>query len=101
LVSVIHHPATADAIFAERSLLRELEGGCQIPIGAFGRIEGDDLVLDGLVATLNGERIVRLTASGPRAKPDAIGRELAHKLIEEGAGVILQQIRQEAQVCEQ
>ncbi|MBS3976235.1 MAG: hydroxymethylbilane synthase [Syntrophomonadaceae bacterium] len=101
LVSAIHHPATADAIFAERSLLRELEGGCQIPIGALGQIEGNDLVLDGLVASLNGDRIVRLTASGPRTMPDAIGRELAHKLIAEGAREILQQVRREAQVCEQ
>lgn len=97
LVSAIHHPATADAIFAERSLLRELEGGCQIPVGALGRIEGDDLLLDGLVASLNGDRVVRLTASGPRTKPEDIGHELAVRLKEKGADTILKQVRQEEQ----
>jgi hydroxymethylbilane synthase len=98
LVSAIHHPATADAIFAERSLLRELEGGCQIPVGALGLVEGEDLVLQGLVASLNGDKIIRLNASGLRKNPEDIGFKLALALKENGADIILEQIRQEAQL---
>jgi len=98
LVRAVHHFATADAVIAERSLLRQLEGGCQVPIAALGQIEGDNLSLDGLVASLSGDRVVRLTASGPRAKPENIGYQLALKLKKMGADAILKQVRQEARV---
>jgi hydroxymethylbilane synthase len=90
---LLHDPHAAACTRAERALLRALEGGCQVPIGALGRVEGDRLVLHGLVAELDGGRILRVEESGPVAEADAIGRRAADALLARGAAGILSGIR--------
>jgi hydroxymethylbilane synthase len=91
----LHHEHTADAVIAERALLRALEGGCQVPIGALGGILDDRLVLHGLVAAPDGETILRASLEGAPEDADALGRSLAAELLRLGAGEILAQIRRE------
>ncbi len=58
LVDFFNHPDTSDPVRAERALLKRLEGGCQVPIAAFGTISGDKLKLRGLVASVDGTTVV-------------------------------------------
>jgi hydroxymethylbilane synthase len=93
-VRTLAHPATAAAAAAERALLRELEGGCQVPIGAWARVVDGRLVLDAMVGSIDGT--VRLDVNGSVAelsKAEQLGRRLAKKLYEHGAKEILDDIR--------
>ncbi|MBS4022146.1 MAG: hydroxymethylbilane synthase [Dethiobacter sp.] len=97
VVSVLNDAAANAAITAERAFLRKLEGGCQVPIGAYGRLEGKELVLDGVVAGLDGSVVLRGKAAGDPALSAALGRQLAENLIERGAADILIKARQECE----
>jgi len=88
----LHHSETALAVEAERSLLKELEGGCQVPIGGHARVLGEDLELTGLVASLDGKRVFRTTLKAPRKEASALGVRLARELLDSGAGEILDEI---------
>ena len=95
-IRALHHEETAAAATAERALLRELEGGCQIPIGAWARRIDDRLTLDAMVASVDGT--VRLDARASTQDPSraaSMGRRLARKLIANGAREILDDIRKE------
>ena len=81
----LEHGLTRIACLAERAFLRGLGGGCQLPIAAHAVLEGDLLVLDGLVANPDGSEIVRDRLSGPSDEAEAIGSALAEKLIARGA----------------
>ncbi len=83
------------AITAERSFLRKLEGGCQVPVGALGQVKNGSLTLEGMVASLEGEVLYRETESGQIEEAEAIGLALAERLLKQGCGSILDQIRQE------
>jgi hydroxymethylbilane synthase len=91
-IGVLEHRPTALRCRAERSFLRALEGGCQVPIGVNSRLEGEELVLTGMVASLDGLRLIRDEARGPEADPEAIGVVLAESLRSQGAGEILEEI---------
>ena len=91
-IKVLEHLPTARRCLAERAFLRELEGGCQVPIGVNTRFEGDTLVLTGMVASLDGQRLIRDEARGPQEDPESIGIALAHTLKQQGAGEILEEI---------
>jgi hydroxymethylbilane synthase len=79
---------------AERALLRALEGGCQVPIGALGAVDEDgDVVLHGLVAELDGRRILRVQEVGSMDDAEDVGRRAADALLAKGAGEILAGIR--------
>ena len=98
LVSGLNHVPTSQAAAAERSLLARLEGGCQIPIGAYARIESRDggadlLVLDAMVGSLDGKTVIRGKSHGEPEEAEEIGRRLAETLIAGGAESILQEIR--------
>ena len=95
LLSLINDEDTTICVQSERALLNELEGGCQIPIAAHGIIEGDNLILDGLVASLDGSRLIKERLSGAKENGEEIGRTLAKKLTALGAAEILAEIRQE------
>jgi hydroxymethylbilane synthase len=96
MLKPLHDPATAACVAAERALLRALEGGCQIPIGALAALQGDRLWLDGLVADVDGREVLRERESGPVEDPQALGRSVAQTLVERGANEILRSIRSEA-----
>src|SRR5690606_4912129 len=95
-VEPLDHPQTRAATTAERALLAQLEGGCQIPIGALGTLEEDQLTLHGLVASLDGSKVVRAQSSGPAQDAERIGVTLAQELVENGAGEVLEAVRSTA-----
>ena len=72
--------------------MRELEGGCQVPIGVNTQIEGEQLILTGLVASLDGKKLVKDIITGTTADAEKIGIELAQKLRKQGAQEILDKI---------
>ena len=92
IIKVLEHTTTSRRCLAERAFLRELEGGCQVPIGVNSQINNEDLTLTGMVASLDGKRLIRDEASGSAADPESIGIELAGKLKQQGAGDILKEI---------
>jgi len=94
-VSPLDHRDTRFAVGAERALLRRLEGGCQVPIGALGRLRGARLRLDGLVADLDGRTLFRATEEGDAISEEAaaaIGLRLAERLLDMGAREVLERI---------
>ena len=95
MIKVLEHAPTAARCLAERAFLRELEGGCQVPIGVNTVIDGDTLTLTGMVASLDGKRLIRDQASGTTADAEAIGKQLADTLKGQGAGKILKEIFEE------
>jgi hydroxymethylbilane synthase len=91
-IKALEHLPTARRCLAERAFLRQLEGGCQVPIGVNSRFEGEELILTGMVASLDGLRLVRDEVRGPQEDPEAIGVALALALRAQGAGEILEEI---------
>lgn len=80
---------TRPCVTAERALLRELEGGCQIPLGAFARPQASEIFLEAAVFSPDGKEFVRGEDRGPAANAEEIGKRLARSLIERGADRIL------------
>jgi hydroxymethylbilane synthase len=91
-IKVLEHTPTSQRCLAERAFLRELEGGCQVPIGVNTTFNGDELMLTGMVASLDGKQLIRDQASGASSDAEAIGIALAGTLKQQGAGEILQKI---------
>jgi hydroxymethylbilane synthase len=91
-VQALHDKDTFAAISAERALLRALEGGCQVPIGAYGEVEGNALCLTAMVAALDGSELYRLEKRGEKGDPESLGKALAEDLVDAGAGRILDEI---------
>lgn len=89
LLADLNHKPTWAAVTAERSLLRALGGGCQVPIAAFGEVQGAVLLLHGLVASSDYQQIIRSWEQGSPDDPEALGQALAAKLRAEGADHLL------------
>jgi len=94
IVQSIHHQDTYLAVLAERSLLRTLEGGCQVPIGAFAEVRSNGLYLDAMVGSLDGSLSFRKKVRGPKQGAEKIGKALAKDLLKAGADKILKEIYQ-------
>ncbi|NET54708.1 MAG: hydroxymethylbilane synthase [Symploca sp. SIO2E6] len=92
LLKAIEHQPTAQRCYAERAFLRELEGGCQVPIGVNTQLEGTTLTLTGIVASIDGQKLVKDTVSGEATNAEGLGLELAKKLRQQGAQEILNEI---------
>jgi hydroxymethylbilane synthase len=92
LLQVLGHQPTRDRCLAERAFLRELEGGCQVPIGVNTKIAGEILTLTGIVASLDGQKLVKDTITGKPSDAEQLGGELATHLRSAGAGEILAEI---------
>lgn len=92
LLQAIKSEETEAEVIAERAFLRELEGGCQVPIACLGRVNGSQLLLQGLVASLDGEQVIRGQKTVGRADAKIAGLELAAQLKERGAREILENI---------
>lgn len=92
LVARINHRSTEMAVRAERAMLRYLEGGCQVPIGALGRLCGDQVQLQGMIAALDGTRLLRVFTEG--LDPETVGKQAGENLLQQGAGEILAAVRQ-------
>ena len=93
ITSKLNDHATRTCVTAERSFLRRLEGGCQVPIGAHATLGNEMVVLEGLVGSLDGKVIYRETIKGKPEEADQIGIRLAEILIEKGADRLLEESR--------
>ena len=91
LAALDHHP-TRTAVTAERALLERLEGGCQVPIAAHATLSGERLRLEGLVASVDGRRLVRDSVEGTVADARELGTRLAEQLLRQGGEAILNEI---------
>ncbi|MEM9819300.1 MAG: hydroxymethylbilane synthase [Cyanobacteria bacterium P01_D01_bin.6] len=92
LLKVLHDDDTGHRCYAERAFLRELEGGCQVPIGVNTVIADGTLTLTGIVASLDGQQIVKDEIEGSIETADAMGTELARRAKAAGAQAILDEI---------
>ena len=92
LLKAIEHPQTRDRCLAERSFLRELEGGCQVPIGVNTEIHDGNLTLTGIVASVDGQKLAQDTVTGAVEDAEELGKELAAILRQQGAQEILDEI---------
>ena len=88
----IHHENTNISVLAERALLRTLEGGCQVPIGAFAEVTKSGLYLDAMVGSLDGTITFRKKMRGSKKDPEKLGKQLARDLMKAGAKEILNEI---------
>jgi hydroxymethylbilane synthase len=92
-LKTLNHIETESAVEAERSLLRRLEGGCQVPIGALGQISGDRLVMHAYVGMTDGSRHVRQTTEGNPNEARQLGLHLAEQMLKDGGTEILDATR--------
>jgi hydroxymethylbilane synthase len=92
LLAPLDDAETRSAIIAERALLGALHGGCQVPLGAWGRIERGELVLEACVCSVDGVQYVKQRASAPPDQAAQLGEHLARLLIEAGAQSILEEV---------
>jgi hydroxymethylbilane synthase len=92
LVASLDHRESRLAVECERIFLAGLGGGCQVPIAGFAVVEGDAITLRGMAGSLDGRTQYRGALSGPAGSHAAIARELAAKLLSDGAKIILEEI---------
>ena len=91
-ISPLNHKQTNYAVTAERALVGRLDGGCQVPIGAYAKVENNLISLKGLVASLDGETIYTSENTGPVDDAINIGQELGSRLLKMGANEILEKL---------
>ena len=92
MVSFLNHQETFITVSAERSFLKKLQGGCQVPIAAFGESRDNRLICRGLVGSVDGKRMVSDKVTGDLNNFENLGIELAEKLLGQGAGEILEEV---------
>ena len=97
IVSSINDVQTRIAVEAERTLLAKLQGGCQVPIGAYAQTQGNEVQLEAIICSIEGDHTIRDKHSGPLSKAAKVGDELAERMLENGGRKILHEIRQEFQ----
>jgi hydroxymethylbilane synthase len=93
LVAPLDHGPTRTIVTGERAFLNRLQGGCQVPIAGHGRISGNRFILTGLVAEIDGARVIKGVKSGPPDSAEATGIELAEELLSRGADKILEKLK--------
>jgi hydroxymethylbilane synthase len=92
-LSKLNDMETRTAIIAERALLSALQGGCQVPIGAWARVERGELVMEAVVCSVDGAQYVREKATAPPDQAAQLGEHLARVLAEGGARTILEEVQ--------
>jgi len=92
LIGFLNHEETKVTVIAERAFLRELEGGCQVPMAAFCRLNGDELQLEGMIGELDGSKVIRDKITGAWNEAENLGISLARRLLASGADKILERI---------
>lgn len=96
LLASLEHSVTRNCVLAERAMNRRLQGGCQVPIGAFATQQQEQLHLRGLVGALDGSRIIMDEIHGPATEAEKLGQQLAERLLAAGAGDILAAVYQDS-----
>jgi len=98
LLKKLNHRATSLCVKAERAFLKKLEGGCQVPIGAYARLESQKaevrrqkagIIIEGLVGSLDGKTLIKGSKKGSIEDAESLGTKLAEILLSKGAGKIL------------
>ena len=92
LLAPLEHLPTRQRVLAERAMNRALQGGCQVPIGAYAELEGDQLWLRGLVGSPDGRLILHAECRGAASEPEALGQALADQLLAQGAARLLTEV---------
>ena len=92
LIDFFNHPETACAVIGERAVLATLEGGCQVPIAAYGEVKGGQLTLTALVSDVEGKTLLKRSTTVATNQAHAAGVALAKQLLEDGAGAILNEV---------
>lgn len=93
LASALNHQPTWCSVIAERAFLRALGGGCRAPIAALGRVDGNTLRLEGMVAGAEGKPFLRSLEEGSAASPEQVGTQLAQRMWEMGASQLIAETR--------
>ncbi|MDF1628273.1 MAG: hydroxymethylbilane synthase [Alcanivoracaceae bacterium] len=92
LLAPLNDPLSWDRVVAERAMNRTLEGGCQVPIAGYAELQDGQLWLRGLVASEQGDRVLRVEGRAPRSGAADLGHDLAQQLLKAGAGEILAEV---------
>jgi hydroxymethylbilane synthase len=93
LVGQLDDHGSRAEVQAERAFLKGLDGGCQIPIGALARCDGNGLTVRGIVSDLEGQRTIRVSAAGGLAEAEELGTKMAAEARRLGAEELLKEIR--------
>ncbi len=101
LAATLDHHLTRTCVTAERSFLRRLEGGCQVPIGAIAIVAGENISLEGMVGSLDGAIVFRDSITGHAGDADELGIKLAELLISKGADELLREDRRQAETTDE
>ncbi|MBU0991782.1 MAG: hydroxymethylbilane synthase [Proteobacteria bacterium] len=96
MIHLLDDRNTRVAVSGERAFLHRLEGGCQVPIAAYGKLENESFILSGLVADLDGSTVLKDTIKGKKDNFERLGIELAEQLLDKGAGNILEKLKNDA-----
>jgi hydroxymethylbilane synthase len=92
LIAPLNHPATRTRVLAERAMNLRLEGGCQVPIGGYAELDGDTILIRGLVGRPDGTEMVRGEIAGRAEDAEYLGTKLAEDLLSRGAADILKEV---------
>jgi hydroxymethylbilane synthase len=92
ILQFLNDEDTSLCVQAERAFLRVLEGGCQVPIGAYAKISDNKLIIKGLVGSLDGKKVIKETISGDKYDSEALGETLAKIILERGGKSILEEV---------
>jgi hydroxymethylbilane synthase len=92
LLSKLNHNETSVCVTAERAFLKKLEGGCQVPIAAYAQLQNGNIVINGLVGSLDGKTLIKETIEGRPEDAVSLGTALAEKLLAKGAKEILDEV---------
>ncbi len=92
VVAFLDHKESRIRAECERAFLRELQGGCQVPIGAYAWLEGEKLKLKAFISDLEGKRFLEGVEEGDPYQAEQVGKKLARRLLEEGGKEILEEI---------
>lgn len=92
LLSKLNHEETWICVSAERAFLKKLEGGCQVPIASHAQLKDGQLIIEGLVGSLDGKTLIKSSIQGKPEEAGPLGTALAEKLLSQGAGEILAEV---------
>jgi hydroxymethylbilane synthase len=92
MVGALDDAETRTAIIAERALLAAMQGGCQVPLGAWARMERGELIMEAVVCSVDGVQYIKERATGATENAAQVGEQLARQLLDAGAMEILQAV---------
>lgn len=96
MTTALDHFQTRAIVKGERAFLNRLQGGCQVPLAGYGKIEKNRYLLTGLIADIDGSKLIKDTLSGSVESSENVGIQLAEQLLEKGADKILEKLKAES-----